>query len=422
MAKLKIVLYKSKKLKDGRHPLMVRIAHKNKTKYVATGFSAHPDEWVNDQLSNEYKKNHKLTGPEFEKVKATLRAKHDEVFDLSQGALITGKGTKVDKIINKLKKDEVILTFDQLTQKVINECKSLGRFKTAQCYDTMLCRFREFYGKIDEPDTDKRKELRNKVAIDFSSINYSFLKDFDTWHKKKGNQENSLAVYMRHARAIYNRAIMEGMVSRESYPYGRGKYQIKTKAPKKRAISKDVFKAIEDLPSEMINLGLLEARNYVLFSFYMRGMNFIDIAYLKVKNIKGDRVIYKRLKTNKELDIKILPEAQKILDNYLPGKDTEDYIFPILKGGSPEKVRADEANALKVFNKNMNRLAELVGYKDRITSYTVRHSWATIAKRIGIPLAAISDSLSHSSTDITQAYLDSIEKDELDKANELITA
>jgi integrase/recombinase XerD len=431
MAKIKLILFLSKKLKDGRHPIMIRITHKNKRIYIATGYSALPDELDGMQLNDVYKKNHKpLTGPELDKRNKMIRAKLAEAEDMLYDSQKKGKPFNLDEVISKLKRDDTQMTFDQLTNFVIQENKTGGRIRNAINFQTMLNMIRDYHSKDDEICTTKeqkkkKNERREKVEIRFESINHSFLKGFETWNLKRENSINTLSVYFRAVRTIFNRAIKEGIIERESYPFGRGQYMISSSPTKKRAISREAIRAIENLELPE-NSSLWHARNYFLFSFKTRGMNFIDLAHLKVRDIVDGRITYIRMKTKrknaKSFSIKITLDTQRILDFYTPGKKENDHIFPILQSdGTPERTQADEANALKTYNKYLNKLAVKAKLNVHLTSYTVRHSWATIAKRMGQDISIISDGMGHRDMLTTQTYLDSIENDELDKANELIT-
>lgn len=412
MAKLKIVLFKSKKLKDGRHPIMVRIAHKDKMKYVATGLSAFPTEWVNDQLSNEYKKNHKLTQPAFEKVKATLRSKQDEVFDLSQSALKTGKSTNVENIVTTLKNDKKQSTFDLFTTEIIQEMNLSGRVGNADVYTQSLHILRAFCGK----DT-----------ITFESITHGFLLKLQAWHLSKKNKKgepnslNSLATYLRTVRAVFNRAIKEGLIDEKTYPFKT--YQIGKSPVRKRAISLEAIRKIEALDVPFMG-SLWHTKNWFMFSFYCMGMNWVDMCNLKIKNLVNGRIEYERQKTKRKsvrtFSIKINHEIDRILSWYIEGKEPNDYVFPILYGyEEPAKNRRDIKNKLQTFNGYLQTLADSAGVQGDITSYVSRHSWASVISDLS-DLKTTSAGLGHANQVTTQLYLAEINRNELDKANELI--
>jgi integrase len=148
-------------------------------------------------------------------------------------------------------------------------------------------------------------------------------------------------------------------------------------------------------------------------------MSYIDIAFLQVNNIIGDRIYYTRKKTGQKFSIKITDKAWEIIRKYNDLSDRDSYIFPIIKRDGQEYL--DYRNAMRLTNKKLRKISEIAELPEPISTYTARHSWATIAKRSGIPTAVISEGLGHDSEETTQIYLDSFENDVLDKANEIVT-
>ena len=411
MSSVKLELFKSKKLKDARHPVMIRITHERRNKYINTGFSAFAEEWDNNtmQLTSVYKKNFKLTQPKFDALNAALLNKltdaRNNLYELQRQK----KSLNIAELQAKIKNIDNPVSLFTFAEKIIKENKTRGSYGNAANYQTMLNVIKDFQGDID---------------LKISEINYSWLRKFENWHLSKGNTMNSLSVYLRAVRALYNRAIAEGMVNADSYPFGKGKFKINQSPPQKRAINKTDIDKIRktEFPE---NSSLWHTKNLFLFSFYCRGMNWIDMANLKMKNLINGRIEYVRIKTmrksGKSFSIKINDQITDILDWYCRDKEPEDHIFPIvLRKDNPELIRKDIKNGLKSFNKYLGKIADKCKIQGDITSYVARHSWATIAKKIGVDIATISDGLGHGDMHITQTYLDSIENEELDKANELI--
>ncbi len=221
---------------------------------------------------------------------------------------------------------------------------------------------------------------------------------------------------MRTLRAILNHAIKMGLVESNNYAFQN--FKIKSEPTQKRAIGKDDINRITSL-----NLSsrpdLVLPRDLFLFSFYMRGMSFVDIAYLKVSNINNDRLTYKRKKTKQKFSIKLNDKSNEIISRYNNLKNKKNYIFPILLRKGQEYL--DYRNAMRLMNKKLKDIGDLVTLNEPLSTYTARHSWATIAKRMGVATAIISEGLGHDSEETTQIYLDSFENDVLDDANALIT-
>lgn len=166
---------------------------------------------------------------------------------------------------------------------------------------------------------------------------------------------------------------------------------------------------------------LWHTKNYVMVMFLGRGMNFVDLAKLKVKDIYSGYIFYSRSKTDDSLSVKITAELQTILDYYLNGKELGDFVFPIGNDGSPEmfkKYRSDR----RLVNKHLKIIAKDAGIEGTVTTYHLRHSWATIAKFLGFPITLISDALGHQSVATTEGYLKNFVDAKLDEANEMIVS
>ncbi len=219
--------------------------------------------------------------------------------------------------------------------------------------------------------------------------------------------------------AIYNSSLKEDRFLPIKNPFLH--YKIPSTArTKKKALSKEKIVAIRNLRYEE-NSNLWHTKNYLLGMFNCRGMNLIDFAKLKIKDISGSRVFYGRSKTGDPLSIRITDEFAVILNHYIQGKVENDFIFPSGYDGSVEtftKYRSDR----RLVNKLLKRIAEDAGIEEKITSYYIRHSWATIAKNMGISTEIISEGLGHHSLKTTEIYLKSFDNSVLDDANELIVA
>ncbi len=229
---------------------------------------------------------------------------------------------------------------------------------------------------------------------------------------------------MRALRAIYNKAIKDEIVDQESYPFGRNKYNIPSGPSKKRSLRKEDILTIEK-HSTSENSSLWHTRNMFLFSFYTRGMNWVDMAHLKLANIQNGRIEYIRTKTKRKFakvfSIRVNEKIKNILDFYCQGKSQEDYIFPIIhRDQNTELIRKDIKYGLKRFNKDLKVIGDRCNIKTSLTSYVARHSWATIAKKSGIDIGIISDALGHQDTIVTREYLESFGSEEIDEANEII--
>ncbi len=400
---VKISLDKRRSKKDETYPIILRISHLRSTISIPTGYYVREKDWDEKgaKIKNSYKGVSSVT-----RLNNLIRKQQVKALDIItqlQDSVelnkLTAKQIK-ERIVNK----DSQYTFYKFTDMVIQEFKESKRFSYASSIKDML---------------NAVKRFKNDVDFKFEQLDYSFLKSFEAQHRNKGNSINSLGVYMRNIRVIYNRAIKEGHVKRDFYPFKD--YSIKREKTKKRAVTRDFIKSIEDLELTE-GTRIWHARNYFLFSFYAMGINFIDMAFLRPNNFSNGRLEYKRHKTNKAYSIEITQQMNGILSHYLEGKNHDEYIFPIITrvGDSVLEFR-DIAQRRRVYNKKLKEIGEMIGMETPLTSYVARHSWATIAKRKGVPVAVISEGMGHEDVKTTQIYLDSFNKDVLDDYNKLIT-
>ena len=395
MASAKIFLKKNKTNKDGSHPIVLQIIKDRRRKFLWLGHSTKPDQW--DSNKNIPKSNHSNST----RLKNLLLRKLSEVEGLILDFENLEKPFTVDDIIDKLtidEKSEFLFTF---SEKEISKMISLGQTGNAAVYQNTLNVFKVF---------------RKDQDIAFKHIDSRVLDKFKDYLISKGRMPNTISVHLRTLRAIYNRAIKEKAVSENLYPFKN--FTIKIHATEKRAIGKEEIDKIISLNlNDRADLSV--ARDFFLFSFYMRGMSYIDIAFLTVGDIHGDRITYTRKKTGQKFSIKLTDKAREIISKYNNIKDKKSYIFPILKRSGQNYL--DYRNAMRLANKKLKIIAEKAEIDESISTYTARHSWATIAKRKGIPTAIISEGLGHDSEETTQIYLDSFGNDVLDDANDVIT-
>ena len=159
------------------------------------------------------------------------------------------------------------------------------------------------------------------------------------------------------------------------------------------------------------------ARDMFLFSFCTRGMSFVDMAYLKKKDLQNGYLTYRRKKTGQLLTIEWTEQMQNILDKY--EVNATQYLLPIILREDGNERRQYQNQMMKI-NRYLKRIATSINLSIPLSLYYSRHSWATIARGKDIPLSVISEALGHDSESTTQIYLDSIKSSEVDKANKEI--
>ncbi len=288
-------------------------------------------------------------------------------------------------------------SFFRFMENVITQLKRLNKERTVETYTAAFNSFMRF---------------RKGEDVLLGEISSELMMEYEAWLKSRGLIMNTISFYHRILRAVYNRAV-EKELTVQRYPFKH----VYTKIDKtvKRAISLKYIRQIKGLDLSL-KPELDFARDLFMFSFYTRGMSFVDMAYLKKSDLKNGILSYRRRKTSQQLFIKWEKPMQDILDKY-PLNDT-DYLLPIIKATGNE--RQQYRNALRFANNKLKGIAELAGLRMNLTMYVSRHSWASIAKSQNIPLSVISEGMGHNLESTTQIYLASLDNSMIDQANEQI--
>jgi len=399
MASIKVILYKHKKLKNGKHPIVMKITHNRVTKRIYLKQYAGIDEW--DFATSRPNRKH----PNYKRLSNFIEKKQSEAINILLRMEDEKEDFSLEELMQQISPKKDNSSFFIFTQKIIDELHNANKFGNEKAYKTVLNSVKDF---------SKGKDFQ------MSKINFKWLKDFENFHISKGNSINGISVYLRTIRAVLNRAIREDILKIENYPFY--KFKIKQEKTRKRAIEKeDIFK-IRDI--ELIeNTPEWHAKNYFLFSFYTRGMSWTDIVNLKINDISSGRISYKRAKTGKLYSIKINDSIQNILDLYINNNEGSEYIFPVIsRKDNPAEIKKDIQNGMKTYNKYLKRIALKCEIDTKLTGYVARHSWATIAKKMGYSVEVISEGLGHGDLKTTQIYLADFDDNVLDEANDLITS
>lgn len=256
---------------------------------------------------------------------------------------------------------------------------------------------------------------RNK-DIELSAINKELICDYELWLKKRKVSRNTSSFYMRILRSVYNKAAENHFVP-QNYPFS--KVYTGIERTRKRAVDEVIISRLKKADLSRNQL-LIYARDLFLFSFYTRGMAFVDMAYLKKSDIRNGVIHYIRRKTGQSMSIKLESCMQEIIDRYAPKSKDSEYLFPVITAYDADKAYTQYQNALSYYNKQLKRLSCLLELSKPLASYVSRHSWATVARNRNIPLSIISAGMGHTSEATTQIYLDSLDASVVDDANSTI--
>ncbi|MAU70825.1 MAG: transposase [Pseudozobellia sp.] len=388
-----------RKRNDGTCPIIFRLSHHRKTISIPTGFAVEPIYW--NKTSREVKRTYHGT-TSVTRLNNLLTKKKTDLVDSINKLEEIGQleGLSINELKATLTNANTGTSFFKFTDTLIEEMIAAKKYGNARVY-------RQIYNVI--------KAFHEKESLRFEEITFAFLKRFETYHLSKGNSINGLSNYMRTIRAIYNKAIIRGLVSRDAYPFKL--YKIKSQPTAKRAISKEKIKRILDLKLEA-GTTLFHSRNYFLCSYLMNGISFIDMAFLRVKTIVDGRIQYRRQKTKKVYDLKITEQLASILDYYLHDKHSDDFIFPIVKREKLFEQHKDVRDARIKYNRRLKEIAKLCDIEENLTSYVSRHSMATNLILNDVPINALSKMLGHSDLQTTEIYIKDLPTNIMDEYQE----
>lgn len=380
--------------------LYFQVIHRRVVKQVKTGYRIYEYEW--DKQANDIVRSSLFSDARNEVLKIICDKVAWEQMRLEQiikSFENIGKPYKADDIIKRYKESASDKTsvFEYMRRQS-ERMKKLGRVRTGETYRQALSSFMRF---------------RNGVDLYFDMLSADMVEQYESYMRTNCLSRNTTSFYMRILRCIYNRAAEEGLAV-QTTPFKRVYTGVDKTA--KRAITLKEIKRIKEL-----NLtgtpDLNYTRDIFLFSFYLRGMSFIDLAYLRKKDLANGYITYIRKKTGQQLTIRWEKSMQDILNKY-PENPTQ-YLLPIITRQDGTE-RQQYLNKTLFVNRKLKQIARLANIATPLTMYVSRHSWASIAKSKNIPISIISEGMGHDNEETTRIYLSSIQTNQIDEANNLI--
>ena len=282
-----------------------------------------------------------------------------------------------------------------------------GNFGTAHVYRSSLNAIIAYRGKGD---------------FTFNEVTPEWIKGFEIHLRGRGCSWNTVSTYLRTFRAVYNRAVdCRGAVY---VPHLFRSVYTGTRADRKRALdTEDIQKVFTKLPqSSAVTSDMRRTQELFVLMFLLRGLPFVDLAYLRKSDLHDNVITYRRRKTGRPLSVTLTREAMVLLKRYMNRDSSSPYLFSLLESreGTKEAYREYQL-ALRSFNQQLLLLGQLLGLGDRLNSYTARHTWATTAYYCEIHPGIISEAMGHSSITVTETYLKPFRNKKIDEANQLVT-
>lgn len=388
-----VICYKSKILKNGESPLMLRICKDGKKKYVGLGLSIQPTEW---DFSKNLPKPEHTDSERLKVIISEIIAKYNKkILELTARGEEFTAASLADAVNTRKKAETVGELFLEHIQQLDEEGRRGYMLSLKQTYNSLLA-------------------FNKHLDIPFSTIDVTWLKRYENYLHKQELKDNTIGIRMRSLRVIYNLAIEQDITDKEKYPFKNYKVAKLNQKTLKRALRKhDVNKIIRYTAKNQYEQFAIDI---FLFTYYAGGINFVDIANLTRSNIIDGKLAYYRTKTKALIAVPLQPQAVAILEKYAAKESP--YLFPILS--KFHKTKVQKANRVhKVItkvNKRLKEIGETLNLPLKITTYVARHSQATIMKQAGVSVSIISDIMGHSSEKVTQYYLDSFENSQFSDA------
>lgn len=396
MASIK-VKFRPSTVVDHEGAIYYQIIHERKVRQLPTDYKVFPIEW-------DENRSMVTTSQQSERKSFILSIRERIRWDLERLNKIDRKldanslSYTADDVIEEFNRYSTEYSLFNFMESIIVKLKQNGKIRTSENYRSTLNSFKNF-----------RKD--EDVMLD--CVTSELMESYEAWQKSRGIAPNTISFYTRILRAVYNRAVEDDFIENRN-PF-RHVYTGHDKTIK-RALPLAVVKKIKTLDLSLVP-ALDFARDMFMMSFYLRGMSFIDMAFLKKTDLKNGYVTYRRHKTGQQLIIEWTKEMQMMLDKY--PENNSDYLLPIIRNKEVNEHCIYRNTGYNI-NHNLKSIAGMVGVNIPLTLYVARHSWASIAKAKGIPISVISEGMGHDSETTTQIYLASLETSVVDKANSLI--
>ena len=397
MASVK-VKYRPSTIGGKKGTLYYQVIHNRVVRQIYTDYKLFASEWdchseavILHRVPNKERNNYLLS------ISSCIRWDKDRlnkiIHTLSQSGIFV-----TDDIVMRFQDNKQEQSFNDYIRQQIARLKRLGKIRTSETYTAAL---RSFSG------------FMNGKEVLFDQLNADLIAEYEAYLKGRGNSPNTISFYMRILKAAYNRAVEVGLTE-QRYPFK----SVYTGVEKtlKRAISLNNLKRIKGLDLSL-KPNLDFARDMFIFCFYTRGMSFIDMAYLRKKDLQNGILSYRRRKTGQQLFIKWEKCMQEIVDKY-PINETE-FLLPIITQRNGD-YRKQYTNELHRVNHLLKKIGKQLELPIPLTMYVGRHSWASIAKSRNVPISVISEGMGHDSENTTQIYLASLDTSVVDKANKKI--
>lgn len=383
---------------SGVYPIRIRVTYARQRRYYPTGKDMTLEDW--EKLGTAKSRTLGAIRKDIENIYSVVR---DTVEELAMTGAFTFDN------LNKRLKRGADTTINTAFRTKIEELQRQDRIGSKLVYNVVLQGIERFSGP----------------RVSFESVSVEWLHRYERFLLNEGKSRTTVGIHMRHIRAILNEACRCGLLKEAQYPFGRGRFEIQAGEGRKMALTLEQIGQIAryDDGSETT----ARYRDYWLFLYLCNGINVADFVKLRFRDIVNGEICFVRqktertTKTRKEIRVIITDRMQAIIDRWGNTPRADAFIFPILDGTeNAEQSHAKTITAAGAINTRMRAIGQALGIGN-ISTYTARHSFATVLKRAGANIAYISESLGHQNLKTTENYLASFEREERQKNAELLT-
>lgn len=286
-----------------------------------------------------------------------------------------------------------------LLKRTLWDLENTLSLRTLENYRSAISKVREFAGD-------------NWQRLTVAAITRQWTDNFTRWlQQQHADKPQTVDFYLRTFRAVYRHALNLTESTANAQPFGGPRPGGSFSA--KRALKRDdMLKILSPELREKLKPRQIEALDVLVFIFYSRGMAFQDVYRLRWSMISDGHIRYKRSKTGALIDVEVVPELEEIMRRY--HRKDSPYVLPFLhesrKGNTGKEL--SEKSALRRINRAVYNIIGDV----KLTTYVLRHTWATLMLEDGSQVEVISQCMGHSSIRTTQIYLSRISSRKIDKA------
>lgn len=400
MASVKLLLNRDRALRDGSYPLVFQLIQNRRKRLIYTSFRLFPEEF--DAVRGKV-----LGGPgsrrgerEVQRMNRQLSQQRRSIESHIAALEARGSGYSVEEIVFRYRADHGGLGLLHYMDVQIERRRQAERYGMEAALRHTRASLAAFIG------------LR---AVRLADVNARFVREYEDFLLRRGVSHNTICYYMRNLKSVWRQAVDDGCVPAGVHPFEH--VRSKPRKTVKRALDRLSLRRIHDAEFPA-NSRLEFARDLFLFSFFSRGMPFVDIIYLKKNSVGNGVISYRRRKTGQWLHVSLTPQLKALIRKYA---NESEYVFPVLQGTDGRDLHRQYRLALERVNRYLKRIALECGVSVPLTTYVARHSWATLARESGAPVAVISEGLGHTSEKTTQIYLKEFDRRIVDRVNAVVS-